>query len=92
MMAYHKPVTNKVLDQAEQAIDEEFGDWLRMKRTKLKLTYQAARDITGIPTKRIVELESGSGKGITRKELRIFQDAYLLDMTEMLARAEGRII
>lgn len=92
MGAYHKPVTNRVLDQAEQAVDEEFGAWLKMRRMRLKLSYQGARDITGIPTKRLVELETGNGKGVTKRELNTLQRAYLLDITEMLARAEGRII
>lgn len=92
MGAYHKPVTNQVQDQAEQAIDEEFGHWLRAQRTRLRLSHQSVRDLTNISTKRLVELESGNGKGITKKEIYIFQHAYLLDLTEMLARAEGRII
>jgi DNA-binding Xre family transcriptional regulator len=89
--AYIKTNPKNLIDP-EQAIDEEFGHWLKTQRKKRGFNVTQAALEAKIGRIRLHELEAGKGRGITLNELRRLRMVYQCDETEMFARAEGKLI
>lgn len=79
-------------DNTEYDLDIRFGQWLYNVRRALGLTLLQAQTLTSIPTRRLVELESGQGrKGLTKREAVLFSEAYRLDYDLIIDQLYDRI-
>lgn len=74
---------------SDHEIDSRFGEWIRKCRFEANLSIFESSKLTQIAMKRILEIEEGSGKGVTRKECDELALAYGLPLADVVSRAGG---
>lgn len=69
--------------------DRRFGEFVSSWRKRFGLNRSDVAKKTGIPTRRILELEHGEGTGATRRECMKLAVVYGLDARAIENRAAG---
>jgi len=69
--------------------DFKFGRWIEALRLAKKITPNDVYHETGILRGRVLEIETGLGHGITKKECEKLANLYSVDIKDMLNKATG---
>lgn len=73
-------------------VDREFGVWLRARRLAKQMTNFDCANESGIPRRRWLSLERGSGKyGVTKRECVGISTALEVDLDKVLKKAVGEL-